>query len=71
MEKLYNGRKKRIINMKTAILMHSANQRNVLIVCHKSREGDFDPRYAMDDKGATLRMETVFDARKWCKDNGY
>jgi hypothetical protein len=56
--------------MKTAKLMHSANQRNILIEI-EGRKGEFDPRYAMDDKGATLRMETVFDARKWCKDNGY
>lgn len=58
---------------KAANLIHSANQRNVLIEFIK---GGFDTpsehlRYAMDDKGATIRFDTVFDARKWCKDNGY
>lgn len=56
--------------MKTANLLHSANQRYVLIEI-ESRKGDFAPRYAMDDKGATLRFDTVFDARRWCRDNGY
>lgn len=55
--------------MKIASIFPSCNEDKVIIELSKNRPED--PDYAFDDKGRALRFDTVYDARKYCKEQGW